>query len=79
MKSTRNAAAVAAANNELTTKWLNRLRVTSDTPVAREQHSQLESILNYYNQQSAGASNMTPIDWDSYEKSIHTPSVVRKI
>ena len=63
-------------DNELTTKWLNRLRATSNTPVSREQHAQLESILNYYSKTSAGTSELKPIDWATYEKNIHTPDVV---
>lgn len=66
-------------DNELTTKWLNRLRATSNTPVSREQHAQLESILNYYSKTSTGTSELKPIDWATYEKNIHTPEVVSKI
>jgi hypothetical protein len=66
-------------DNELTTKWLNRLRATSNTPVSREQHAQLESILNYYSKPSTGTAELKPIDWATYEKNIHTPDVVDKI
>jgi len=66
-------------DNELTTKWLNRLRATSNTAVSREQHAQLESILNYYSKTSSGTSELKPIDWATYEKNIHTPDVVNKI
>ena len=34
-------AALARTNNELTTKWLNRLRVTANNNESREQHGQL--------------------------------------
>ena len=66
-------------DNELTSKWLNRLRATANNAVAREEQSQLSSVLDYYNKQSAGTSNLTPIDFDAYSSSIHTPDVVRKI
>ncbi len=66
-------------DNELTTKWLNRLRATASTNVSREQHSQLQSILDYYNRQNTGAEEFPAIDWRSYEKAIHTPGVVGKI
>merc|ERR1711907_85733 len=72
-------AATARANNELTTKWLNRLRATANTNVSRDQHSQLQSILDYYNRQNTGAEELPAIDWRSYEKAIHTPGVVGKI
>jgi hypothetical protein len=66
-------------DNELTTKWLNRLKATSLTPVSREQHSQLESILNYYSKASTGTANLKPIEWEAYSKNIHTPNVVAAI
>ena len=72
-------AAVARANNELTTKWLNRLWATASTPMSREKHSQLGSILDYYNKQSTGAEEFAPIDFEWFKKNIHTPGVVDKI
>ena len=66
-------------DNELTTKWLNRLKATSTDPISREQHSQLESILNFYGNTSSGTANLKPIDWSAYEKNIHTPNVVAAI
>ena len=36
-------------DNELTTKWMNRVRATASTNVSREQASQLQAILDYYN------------------------------
>ena len=69
-------AALAAHNNELTTKWLNRLRDTAHNNESREMQAQLSSILDYYNKQSSGTETLAPIDWASYEKSIHTPDIV---
>lgn len=65
--------------DELTNKWLNRLRATANNNESREQHAQLASILDYYNKTSTGTKGMAAIDWDTYEKSIHTPGVVGKI
>jgi len=42
-------AALAAHNNELTTKWLNRLRDNAHSNESREMQGQLSSILDYYN------------------------------
>merc|ERR1712166_1293077 len=44
-----NASRSAAPANELTNNWLRRLSATSQTPHAREVHSQLQSVLDYYN------------------------------
>ena len=66
-------------DNTLTTKWLNRLRDTAHNNESREMQSQLSSILDYYNKQSHGTEGLSPIDWSSYEKTIHTPDIVSKI
>ena len=66
-------------DNELTTKWLNRLWSTATTAGSRDKHAQLSSILDYYNKQTTGAEEFTAIDFDSYRCSIHTPDVVDKI
>jgi len=66
-------------DNELTTKWLNRLRNTAHNNESREMQAQLGSILDYYNKQSTGTEALSTIDWGSYEKSIHTPGIVEKI
>ena len=66
-------------DNELTTKWLNRLRDTAHNNESREMQAQLSSILDYYNKQSTGTEQLAAIDWGHYEKSIHTPGIVEKI
>ena len=66
-------------DNELTTKWLNRLRDTAHNNESREMQAQLSSILDFYNKQSMGTEQLSPIDWSHYEKSIHTPGIVDKI
>ena len=41
--------------------------------------AQLSSILDYYNKQSSGTETLSPINWEMYEKNIHTPDIVQKI
>lgn len=66
-------------DNELTAKWLHRLRESASSNESREKHSQLTSLLDYYNRYSEGAENLEPIDWDHYSSNIHTPNVVDKM
>lgn len=63
-------------DNELTTKWLNRLRTTANNNASKEQHAQLNSILDFFNRENPGTSKMAKIDWKSYENTIHTKNVV---
>ena len=67
------------ARNELTTKWLNRLSATATTNESREVHTQLSSVLDWYNKESTGLDGTAQIDWDGFRKNIHTPNVVDKI
>lgn len=67
------------ADNDLTVKWLNRLRATATTNESREQHSQLASILDFFNRESRGTRELPKIQWDTYRENIHTPNVVNKI
>ena len=66
-------------DNELTSKWLNRLRVTANSNASKDQHAQLSSILDFFNRENKGVDALAPIDWDSYENSIHTSGVVAGI
>ena len=66
-------------DNELTHKWLNRLRATANNNESREQHSQLAALLDYYNRAHDGADKLPTINWDSYRSNIHTEGVVDKI
>jgi hypothetical protein len=70
---------LSLTDNDLTNKWLNRLRATANTNDSREQHSQLQSILDFYNRQSHGTSNLSAVNWDSFRSNIHTPNVVDRI
>ena len=67
------------ARNELTSKWLNRLQVTANTADSREVHTQLSSILDWYNRPSDGLTKTSAIDWETFKKNIHTPRVVDAI
>lgn len=66
----------STARNELTSKWLHRLQVTANTADSREVHTQLASILDWYNRPSSGLTGTAAIDWDGFRKNIHTPRVV---
>lgn len=48
--------------NHLTVNWLRRLQQTATTPDAREAHSQLASILDFYNIEKK-AKEQASIDW----------------
>ena len=63
---------------DLTDNWLRRLHVTAKGAEARDTHSQLSSILDYYNKSSNKAAPKS-IDWDKHRENIHTPDVVDKI
>ena len=79
LKLVSNLFCITVADNDLTNKWLNRLRATANNNESREQHSQLSSILDYYNRVSSGAAGLEKIDWENYAANIHTPNVVKKI
>ena len=55
------------------------MRVTANNNVSREQHAQLASILDYFNRENHGTSNLAKIDWKAYENTIHTKNVVGAI
>ena len=58
--------------------WLSKLGQTSETSEAREQHGQLQSILDFYGKKHQSGYKAT-IDWDAYKEDIHTEGVVDKI
>jgi hypothetical protein len=74
---TNSALNAARSSNELTNIWLRRLNSTSTTGEAKEAHSQLQSVLDFYNKQTTGITKQ--IDWEDYRERIHTPNVVDKI
>lgn len=77
-KSCFNASRASAASNELTANWLRRLGATAHSSQARETHSQLSSVLDYYNS-SQTAKALDEIEWDKYRNVIHTPNIVNKL
>jgi hypothetical protein len=70
-------ASKAARSNELTNNWLRRLAATSTTAQAKDAHSQLSAVLDFFNSKPKARSH--DIDWDGYASRIHTPGVVNKI
>ena len=86
MLASRSAPAKAAAPvvhagpnyNHLTTNWLRRLQQTATNHESREVHSQLHSLLDYYNVDKQ-VKDPAAIDWKSYKERIHTDGVVDKI
>ena len=65
-------------NNELTNKWLHRLRLTASTNEARDRLGQLSTVLEYLNKQSTNT-GLKPIEWKEWEDNLHTAGVVDRI
>ena len=63
---------------DLTQNWLKRVGAAASNETARDAHSQLSGILDYYNK-AQNASALKPIDWDAHRANIHTPGVVDKV
>ena len=66
-----------AASNDLTDNWLRRINDTATTGDSKDAHSQLQSVLDYYNK--ASTQHLKPIDWQGFKERIHTAGVVDKI
>jgi hypothetical protein len=76
----RHAARMSAVShpaNELTSNWLRRLSDTSTTAEAKDAHSQLAAVMDFYNKASTG--KLHSIDWEGHKERIHTEGVVDKI
>ena len=63
---------------DLTEKWLGRLRVTARSQDGRASFAQLNAIVDLFNKKSSNTGLKT-IDWDEWDETIHTPKVVSKI
>lgn len=63
----------------LTQNWLNRLRSSSHSVQAMDQHSQLQALLDYYNRNVEDLKEKNPIDWDDAKENVHTEGVIDKI
>ena len=66
-------------DNDLTNKWLNRLRLTSNTHEGRDKLGQIQSILEFFNKPSNNHGNLPAINWSVWESDIHSAGVVGKI
>ena len=66
------------AGQDLTSNWLKRLGAAANNETARDAHTQLHGILDYYNKAQTGG-DLKEIDWDGHRANIHTPGVVDKI
>lgn len=73
----RMSAGAVTPANELTNNWLRRLGDAANDAYAKDQHNQLQQVLDYYNR--AADSKMAAIDWDGHKARIHTAGVVDKI
>ena len=73
----RMAAPTGAANNDLNDNWLRRINDTATTGDSKDAHSQLQSVLDYFNRSSVQQAK--PIDWQGFKERIHTAGVVDKI
>ena len=57
-------AATRTHRDELTGKWLNRLSATCTDNESREVHTQLTSILDWYNRPATGLTGLDKINWE---------------
>jgi hypothetical protein len=65
-------------DNDLTNKWLSRLRMAASTNEARDRLGQLSTLLEFFNKPSNNT-GLAPIKWDDWEADLHTSGVVKKI
>lgn len=68
--STRKSGSAAVVNytkqhSDLTTKWLNRLRMTATTHDGREKLGQIQNILEFFNKPSQNQ-GLKDISWDQW-------------
>lgn len=66
-------------DNDLTNKWLHRLRMTANTHDGRDKLGQIQSILEFFNKPSNNQGQLPAINWNEWETNIHTAGVVSKI
>lgn len=64
-------------NNKLTDNWLRSLNATASTGEAKEAHSQLQSVLDFFN--NGTSQKLKSIDWAGHKERIHTAGVVEKV
>jgi hypothetical protein len=66
-------------HQDLTNKWINRLRLTANTHDGRDKLGQIQSVLEFFNKPSANHGQLPAINWAEWESNIHTANVVGKI
>jgi ATP synthase D chain, mitochondrial (ATP5H) len=66
-------------HNDLTNKWLHRLRLTANTHEGRDKLGQIQSILEFFQKPSHNTGSLPAINWSEWESSVHTAGVVGKI
>ena len=66
-------------HNDLTNKWLHRLRLTANTHDGRDKLGQIQSILEFFQKPSQNSGSLPAINWADWESNIHTAGVVGKI
>ena len=70
--------ALTVVDNDLTQKWLYRLRLAASTNEARDKLGQLSTLVEYFNKASSNT-GLAAINWQEWESELHTPGVVSKI
>ena len=50
-------------------KWMNKLKMSAHTNGAKDLHSQLQSVIDFYNRPSVNH-GLKKIDWDHWTKEI---------
>jgi len=73
----RMSSGAIAPANELTNNWLRRLGDPAVSAESKDIHSQLQSVLDFYNDHRTKKN--AAIDWDGHRDRIHTKDVVDKI
>jgi len=73
----RMSAGSVAPANELTNNWLRRLGDSATNAESKDVHTQLQSVLDFYNRRSQ--SKNAAINWEGHKSRIHTEGVVDKI
>ena len=65
-------------HNDLTNKWIQRLRLTANTHDGRDKLGQIQSVLEFFQKPSSNT-GLAPINWAEWESNIHTAGLVERI
>jgi hypothetical protein len=66
-------------HNDLTAKWIQRLRMTANTHEGRDKLGQIQSVIEFFQKPSTNTGSLPAINWADWESNIHTAGVVDKI